>query len=86
MSTWMEGWHGCASWSQQRDFVWRHAGQFIMFGLVCQALEFIPVVNVLAFFSNFAGAGLLAAAIESGAAPSEPLLEDAPEAEMMPQE
>jgi len=63
----------------QREFVRQNLTVYIVFGMVCQALEFIPVFNAVTIFSNYAGAALLAGAFDEellAAQRNEPLLEE----------
>eukprot|EP00658_Telonema_sp_P-2_P038242 TRINITY_DN27473_c0_g2_i5.p1 TRINITY_DN27473_c0_g2~~TRINITY_DN27473_c0_g2_i5.p1 ORF type:complete len:305 (+),score=91.27 TRINITY_DN27473_c0_g2_i5:47-916(+) len=52
------------SFSQQRRFVCDHWGSYVGFGFVAQLMEFVPGLNVIAYFSNFAGAALWAVAMD----------------------
>ena len=46
---------------EQRKFVNVHLCEFAAFGFVAQLLQMIPVLNLLAYFSNYVGAALWAA-------------------------
>ena len=55
---------GAVDFSDQWSIVSGSWGSYTGFGLVAQILEFIPLVNVIAYFSNFAAAALWAASMD----------------------
>jgi len=52
------------SFSEQQQYVAQNWGSYTGFGFVAQLLEFVPGLNVIAYFSNFAGAALWANAMD----------------------
>jgi len=73
-STWMSSSQNLGSFESQKEWCRQRQGQYVAFGGVCQLLEFVPVVNVLCFFSNAAGAALWAAHLDEQTM-QQPLLE-----------
>jgi len=77
--TWMQEFQQRKTMQQQRAFVGERLGQYVAFGCICQMLELVPLVNILAFFSNVAGAAMWAAEMDNAvehARMDAPLLEE----------
>jgi len=82
--SWLQEFQNCETTTQQAAFVAERRGQYLIFGLICQLLDLVPILNILTFFSNSAAAALWAAEMDNEAERAmigmveEPLLEEAP--------